>query len=137
MKPLLPLIVLALALLLTGCGLSPYRNTPRYLPPETRSRAAVQLNAALAGADRLSEIWATEFELNWHERVQLSAKRWLIVPRNLQYEAIRVVGRAHKAGEFYELVLYADGGDVTFRFRDGLKAAKAEAALIRLRQTAA
>lgn len=135
MRPLLP--VFLLLMLLTGCGLSPYRSTPRYVPPETRSRAAVQLNAAMAGADRLSEVWATELELNWHERVQLSAKRWVIVPRNLQYEAIRVVGRAHKAGEFYELVLYADGGDVKFRFRDGLKAAKAEAALIRLRQTEA
>lgn len=128
-----PLLLMALALYLLGCSASPYRNTPQYVVPETRAKAAVQLNTALAGAEGLSEIWATEHELNWHQKTQLTSKRWIIVSRNLQFQSIRFVGRPHKPGELFELTVDADGGSVTFRFKNGLKASKAEAALIRLR----
>jgi hypothetical protein len=128
----LPLICL---LWLSACAVGPYADTPQYSLPETRAVAARHLNEALAfGSRDLSEVAASELKLTWHERVQLTGKRWVLLERELEFSQVRAVQRPEKPGEWWELKVEATGGQLTFAFKGAPTAAKAEAALRRLMQ---
>ena len=132
MRPFLLLI----AVLVTGCAIGPYAETPRYKLPETRAIAARHLNEALAfGAHGLSEVAADELKLTWNERTQLTGKRYVLLERELQFDAVQSVYRPEERGEWWELKVDATGGQLTFEFKNGPTASKAEAALKRLMQT--
>lgn len=125
---------LALLILLAGCAVGPYAAQPRYKLPETRVVAARHLNEALAfGGRGVSEVAADEVHLTWHEYRQLSDKRNVLVERELDFQAITFVGRPEKPGEWWRLEVTATGGVITFEFGDAESAARAEAALRRLR----
>lgn len=127
----LPLVVL----LLSACAVGPYADTPQYSLPETRAVAARHLNEALAfGSRDLSEVAASELKLTWHERRQLTGKRWVLLERELEFSQVRAVQRPEKPGEWWELKVEATGGQLTFEFKHAPTAAKAEAALRRLMQ---
>lgn len=126
MRWLLPLLLLA------GCAVGPYAQTPVYKLPETKAIAARQLQEALNTAQGLSEIDTTTAMLTWHERKRLSDKRTVWLERELKFAAVLGVARPAKSGELYELRIDAAGGQVTFEFKEGTQAAKAEAALRKL-----
>ena len=80
----LPLLVL----LLSACAVGPYADTPQYKLPESRAVAARHLNEALAfGSHGISEVAADELKLTWHERRQLTGKRWVMLERELSSPA--------------------------------------------------
>jgi len=126
---------LPLLLLLAGCAIGPYADTPRYKAPDTRTTAARQLNEALAFAGiGLSEVAADEVRLTWHERPLLNDKRRILLERELSLQGIKDVSRPKRPGEWWEVRVEGAGGLVTFEFRSGPAAAKAETALQRLMQ---
>jgi hypothetical protein len=120
-------------LLLAGCAVGRYADTPEYKLPETRTTAARQLNEALAaGAIGLSEVVADEVLLTWHERHQLTNKHWVLLDRELNLLRVLSVARPKEEGELYELRVEGTGGQVTFEFKQARAAAAAEAAIRRL-----
>ena len=122
-------------LTLTACAVGPYADTPTYKLAETRTTAARQLNEALAfDAIGVSEVAADELKLTWHEYRNITAKRKQLIDRELDFRKIYSIGRPEQPGELWELNVYASGGTVTFNFKEGEDAAKAEAALRRLMQ---
>jgi hypothetical protein len=127
--------VMLFALVLLGCSTSPYRGIPQYALPDTREKAARHLNEAVAfGGIGYSEVWADQEALRWQQRRDLTETYTIWVERELLFSAIRGVTRARRAGESFEVKVEATGGAVTFRFKDGPSAAKAESALLRLKQ---
>ena len=127
----LPFVVL----LLSACAVGPYADTPQYKLPESRAVAARHLNEALAfGSREISEVAADELKLTWHERRQLTGKRWVMLERELEFASINAVQRPIQPGEWWELKVEAAGGQLTFEFKDAPTASKAEAALRRLMQ---
>jgi hypothetical protein len=128
-KQLAPLLLLLLA----GCAVGRYADLPEFKLPETRTVAARQLNEVLTGsAIGLSEVVADEVRLTWHERHQLTNKRWVLLDRELNLLQVRGVARPVKDGELYELRVEGAGGRITFEFRQGRASAAAEAAIRRL-----
>jgi hypothetical protein len=124
-----------LALVLAGCAVGRYADTPEYKLPETRTSAARQLNEALTeSAIGLSEITADEVRLTWHERHRLTDKRQIMLVRELNLLRVLSVARPTKDGELYELRVEGAGGRVTFEFKEGRASAAAEAAIKRLMQ---
>lgn len=129
-------LTLALALVtLTACAVGPYADTPTYTLPKTRTTAARQLNEALAfDAAGVSQVAADELKLTWHEYRSITAKQKLLIDRQLDFQKIYSIARPEKPAELWELNIYAAGGTITFSFREGPDASKAEAALRRLQQ---
>ena len=123
------------ASLLAACAVGPYADTPRYELPNTRTTAARQLNEALAfDALGISEVAADELKLTWHEFLNITPKRKQMVERELDFKGIYSVARPEQPGELWELKVYAAGGTITFNFKQGPQASKAESALRRLMQ---
>jgi hypothetical protein len=124
---------LPLLILLSGCAVGRYAATPEYKLPETRTIAARQLNDALTSAGiGVSEVVANEVLLTWHERHQLTDKRWVMLEREMILLQVKSVARPVRVGELYELRVEGAGGQVTFEFTSGRASAAAEAALWRL-----
>jgi hypothetical protein len=124
---------LPLLLLIAGCAVGRYAATPEYKLPESRTTAARQLNDALATSGiGISEVAANEVLLTWHERVQLTDKRWIMLEREMNLLQVKDIARPKLVGELYELRVEAAGGLVTFEFKEGRASAAAEAALWRL-----
>ena len=124
---------LPLILLLAGCAVGPYADRPEYAVPSTRSVAARHLNEALAfGGRGVSEVAVDEVRMTWHERRQLSDKRWVMLERELHFQELLTVKRPVRPGEWWQLEVAASGGKLTFQFDDVENASKAEAAFRRL-----
>ena len=130
------LAAITLLLLVSACGINPRRYAPIYPVPATRAAAARQLHDALAHyALGPSEVIVTETELRWHQMRRLTEKRTVMVQRSLDFGQIEGLTPPHQPTESWVLEIDASGGRVSFEFKTREPAARAHAALKRLRRT--
>ncbi len=121
-----------LVLVLVGCA-NPRKERPDYSRPESRDDASRWLIEALDNGDwPYSEINGDRDRITWNERWFTSGKDPILVERELTFSAINIVHHATEDGRWWEVLVDASGGNITFRFKDGQQAAKAEVALKRL-----